>query len=161
MEGIDGKKYTYWGVGIIVFMLLMYIFILVLSAILKNEQLYTYLFGTVGLLCGLLCFYNITITIDKTYLSFRLGIGLIQKKYKIANIKSCKPYTDTPKRIGIGSKMSFTGNILKYYIVTGFKAIELQFYDSPKTTVLIGTNQPYEISQYVQSLIDKNKITGA
>jgi hypothetical protein len=161
MKGIEEKKYTHCGVAIIIVMLSSYIFFFVLSVILKpiNWSIYIYLFATAGLLFSLLCLYNITITIDNTYLSFKLGIGLIKKKYKIANIKSCKPYSGAPKRIGVGSKMSFTGKILKYYIVTGFKAIELQFHDQ-KITVLIGTNQPDEISQYVQSLIDEYKITG-
>lgn len=162
MNGVEEKKYTYWGVAIIIFILLMYIFFLVLLLLLKpiNELLYAYLFVTIGLLLVLLCVYNITITINKTYFSFKLGIGLIKKKYKITNIKSCKPYSGIPKRIGIGSKMTFKGNILNYYILPGFKAIELNFHDRQNLTILIGTNQPDEISQYVQSLIDENKITG-
>ncbi len=158
MKGMECKTYTYRGIAMIVYMLLMYISLLVLSVIIwADESLYTCLFITVILLLGLLCFYKITITIDKTNLSFKLGIGLIKKSYEIANIKSCKPYTGISKRMGIaGPKISFTGNILEYYIVTGFKAIELRFHDRPKTTVLIGTNQPDEISRYIQSLIDES-----
>jgi hypothetical protein len=93
--------------------------------------------------------------IDDTYLSFKLGIGLVKKRYEIANIQSCRPYIGISMRMGVGSKMALNGNRLKYYIVNGFKTIELRFHDRPKLTVLIGTNQPDEISRYVQSLIDE------
>ena len=124
-----------------IFLLLMYLFILALSMIFRaNEFFYICLLLTAGLFFSLLGVYNITIIIDNTYLSFKLGIGLIKKRYKIANIKSCKPVAGVSKRIGIGTKMSLSGDILEYYIVTGFKAIELQFLDK-KTIVHIGT--PY------------------
>jgi len=95
------------------------------------------------------------LTIDDKYFSFKLGIGLIKKRYEIANIKSCKPYSGIHKGFGIGTKMSFTGEILKQYNVTGTKAIELRFFDRD-TIVKIGVNEPDEISQYVQSLIDES-----
>ena len=104
-------------------------------------------------LFSLLCIYKITITIDDTYLSFKLGVGLIKKRYKIADIKSCKQYSGISKRIGIGSKMSFTGNKLEYFIVTGFEAIELQF-NNRTTIVHIGTPLSEEISRQIQSLIE-------
>jgi hypothetical protein len=123
------------------------------------NKYYIYLLVSVCFLFGLLCVYNITIEIDNTHFSFKLGIGLIKKRYEIANIKSCKPYSGISKRFGIGSKVSFfTGRKLEYYIVTGYKAVELQFFDRPSTIVLIGTNSPEEISQYVQLLIEKNKL---
>ena len=121
----------------------------------SNELFYIYLLIITALLFGLLCVYNITITINNSYLSFKLGIGLIKKKYKIADIKSCKPYSGISKRIGIGSKMSFSGDILEYYIVTGFEAIELQFHNK-KAIVCIGTPLSEEISQQVQSLIEED-----
>ena len=140
-----------------VFISLIYIFFLAFSIILwANELFYLNLLITAGLLFGLLCVYNITITIDNTYFSFKLGIGLIKKRYIIANIKSCKPVSGISKRIGIGAKMSFTGYILIYYIVTGFKAIELQFHDR-NTIVHIGTPIAEEISQHIQTLIDGNR----
>jgi len=126
------------------------------ASVLKvNYEFYIYIIAFLGLLFGLLYVYKITIIIDNTHLYFELGIGLVKKKYEIANIKSCKPYSGISKRMGIGTKMSFTGNILKYYIVTAGKAIELKFHDNENLTVLIGTNQPDEICQYVQSLIDE------
>jgi hypothetical protein len=155
MNRIEEKKYIHQGTAIVTFMLLMYVLFSVLPVILGatiSELLYPYLFITAGLLFGLLCVYNITITIGSTYLSIKLGIGLIKKRYEIAKIKSCKPIVS--RRIGSGSKTSFTGARLEYYIVTGSKAIELEFHDRKNTTVQIGTPLSEEISQYVQSLID-------
>jgi len=114
---------------------------------------YIILLITAGLLFGLLCVYNITITIDETYISFKLGIGLIKKRYKIANIESCKPVTGISKRIGVGSKLFFSGDVLKYYIVTGFEAIELRFRDNDRLTVRIGTPLTKEIIQQIQLLL--------
>ena len=137
MKEIKEKKYIHHGVPIIVFMILMYLCIMAFLLINRvNESLYICLFITASLLFGLLCVYNITITIDNTYLSFKLGIGLIKKRYRITNIKSCKSYSGISKRIGIGTKMSCTGDKLNYYIVTGSKTIELKFHDN-KTIVHI------------------------
>ena len=139
-----------------VVILLMYLLFLAFSMIFwANDLFYIFLLLTEGLFFGLLCVYNISIMIDNKYLSFKLGIGLIKKRYKIANIKSCKPVSGISKRIGVGTKVSFTGDILKYYIVTGFKAIELQFHDN-KVIVHIGTPFPEKISQQIQLLIDEN-----
>ena len=124
------KRYIHRGIPIIVFMLIMYLFLLSLIVIFRGHDLFYILLITTGLLFGLLCVYNITITIDNTYISFKLGIGLIKNRYKIANIKSCEPFSGISKRIGVGIKRNFFGDVLKYYIVTGFKAIELRFHDN-------------------------------
>ena len=154
MNCFQEKCYTHRGIPIIGVLSLCVIIILILLVWIKpsNELFYIYLSIITVLLFGLLCAYNITITINNSDLSIKLGIGLIKKKYKIADIKSCKPYSGVSKRIGIGSKMSFSGDILEYYIVTGFEAIELQFHNK-KAIVCIGTPLSEEISQQVQSLI--------
>ena len=156
-ETDKGKKYTHCGVPMMLFLLLFYTISIVFMVIFwANELFYILLPTTVFFLFGILNTYNITITVNNTYFSFKLGVGLIKKRYKIVNIKSCKPYSGISKRIGIGSKLSITGNVLNYYIVTGFKSIEIQFHDR-KTVVHIGTPLPEEISQYIQLLIDGNK----
>ncbi|MDR0843187.1 MAG: hypothetical protein LBP68_07205, partial [Acidobacteriota bacterium] len=100
------KRYTHLGIPIMVFMLLMYLFFLAIWVICRgsDELFYPCLFSTAGLLFGLLCVYNITITIDGTYISFKLGIGLIKKRYEIASIKSCEPVSGIVKKMGIGTK---------------------------------------------------------
>jgi len=150
------KKYTHNGTAMIVFIFIMYILFLAYWVTFRNNGLFpAFLLSTAFLLFGILCIYNITITIDNTYISFKLGIGLIKKKYKIANIKYCEPTSRISKRIGVGIKMSITGNVLKYYIVTGFKSIELRFHDNNKLIVCIGTPIPEEISQQIKLLVDR------
>ena len=157
MKSIQGKSYTHRGTPFMVFLSLGVIILLALLVRLKsiNEQFYIYLLIIVVLLFGLLCVYKITITFDNTYFAFKLGIGLIKKRYKIADIKSCKLYSGISKRFGIGYKMGF-GGILEYYIVTGLKVIELQFYDN-RAIVRIGTPLADEISQQIQSLIEEER----
>ena len=81
---------------------------------------------------------------------------MIKKRYEITNIKSCQPYSGIHRGFGIGTKRNFAGDVLKQYNVTGMKAIELRLYDD-NSIIKIGTNQPEEISQYVQSLIERNE----
>jgi len=155
MEWNKEKRYTDRGIPIIAVILAVVVVFAGLTWLEYIDSVQSY--GLIAiLLFGLLCFYNITITIENTHISFILGIGLIKKRYEIKNIKSCKPIIS--QKIGIGAKIDFNGKIIKRYIVTGFKAIELQFHDS-KTIVHIGTTQPDEICKQIQSLIDGNKIT--
>lgn len=158
MNEFKTRTYTHRGTSMIVFLLFLYIFVLAILAITKslNNSFYPLLFLTIAFLFCLLCFYNITITIDESYLSIKLGIGLIRKKYEIANIKSCEPHSSIQKRIGVGSKMSLDGNILIYYILSRPNVIELHFHDKQNVTLLIGTNNADEICQYIQSRINKN-----
>ena len=149
------KRYTHRGVPIIVFIIIMYLVFLVSWVIFRVNGLFSAcLLSTAFLLFSLLCLYNITITIDNTYISFKLGIGLFKGRYKITNIKSCEPYNGISKRMGVGMKISFTGVVLKYFIVTGFKAIELRFHANNNLIVLIGTPLPEEISHQIKLLID-------
>ena len=158
MNSFQEKSYTHLGIPIIGFLLLSVIISLVFLVRMEsiNEFFYILLLMMVACLFGMLCFYNITITINNSYLSFKLGIGLIKKSYKIADIKSCEPYSGISRKIGIGTKISFSGNVLKYYIVTGFEAIEIRFHNK-KTIVRIGTPLSEEISQQIQSLIKEQR----
>ena len=158
MNSLQEKKYTHWGIPIIGFLSLWVLFFLFLLTRTEsiNWLFFTYSAIITILLFGILCVYNITITIDDSYFSFKLGMGLIKRRYNIADIKSCKPYAGFSKRIGIGWKRSVSGNLLEYYIVTGFKAIELQFHNK-KAIVLIGTPLAEEISQQIQSQIKKSE----
>ena len=150
---MNGKNFTQWGIVLIVLLLpsLIFLSIKMMSASTLN---YTYLLLFVILLPCLLCFYKLTITIDNTYISFKFGVGFIKKYYRIANIKSCKPVSYSIFN-GWGIRFFPNGTL---YNVTGSKAIELQFYDK-NTVVQIGTNQPEEISQLLNSLIGGNKIS--
>ena len=156
MKIMNGKRYTQWGIVLmaLLFPSLIYFLILLVRLETINILFYIYFLMCVVFLFALLCFHRLTISIDNTYVSFKLGIGLINKRYKIKNIKSCKPVSYSILR-GFGIRI-FPNGIL--YNVSGVKAIELQFYDRKKI-VQIGTNQPEEITHQINSLIGGEKIT--
>jgi hypothetical protein len=82
-----------------------------------------------------------------------LGIGLISKSYKIEDLSSCIPITNSAIN-GIGIRKLPGGWLFN---VSGQKAIEIRF--KHKTSVIrIGTNNPDEISQLIQSLIGSENI---
>lgn len=141
---METKKFTQFGTIVVILLLpLLILFIThaIKSGVENNPAFFILLpLALIFLIC-LLIFYKLTIIVDAETLSFRMGIGLIRKSYKISEIKSCKPVTN---------------HLFILYNVTGFKAIELRFkYKS--SIVRIGTNKPEEISQLIQSLIAVRK----
>jgi hypothetical protein len=98
----------------------------------------------------LLFFYQIVIEIDQTYISFKMGIGLFHKKYRIDNLDDCQPIVNS-FITGIGIRPVSKGWL---YNVSGYSAIELTFKDSEKV-VRIGTNKPDEIAEIVSGFLNK------
>jgi len=105
-------------------------------------------------LFALLCFCKLTITIDNTYVSFRMGVGFIRKRYKISDIKSAKPVRNSILR-GIGIRF-FSNGVL--YNVSGLKAVELEFHNTERV-VQIGTSQPEEVAKQINTLIDGEQLS--
>lgn len=150
------KKYTQFGAVSVVILLPFFLLfaVLTIKSVLANSP-NLYIFGILVLtfLICLLTFYKLTITIDNTHLSFKLGIGLVSKSYKIEDLSSCSSVTNSAL-YGIGIRMLPSGWL---YNVSGLKAIELRF--KHKTSVVrIGNNKPDEISLLIQSLIDGENI---
>ncbi len=106
----------------------------------------TYMFATLVLIFTvcLLTFYKLTIIVDDTTVSFKLGIGVFGKSYKITDIESCKPVVYSFLN-GWGIH-KISGGWL--YNVSGFRAIELTFKDTDKI-VRIGTNKGEEITELI------------
>jgi len=148
---METKKYTQFGTASVVILLPLFLLfaVLMIKAALANtpELIGLGILALTFFLC-LLTFYKLTITIDNTHLSFKLGIGLFSKSYKIADISSCTPVTNSAI-YGIGIRLLPGGWL---YNVSGLKAIELRF-KHKATVIRIGTNKPDEISQLIQSLI--------
>lgn len=105
------------------------------------------------LIVCLLYFYKLTIYIDDNYLSFKLGIGLFGRKYKISNIKSCQ-IVKNPIWYGIGIRILPNGML---YNVSGLSAIELKF-KNKKDIVRIGTNKPDQIVDYLSKKLDNSPV---
>ena len=148
---METKRFTQFGtVIVIIFLPLTLIFagIFIKSGLTwKSESFVPFLLFWVMLLC-LLTFYKLTITIDAQHVSFRLGIGWFGKSYRITDIKSCIPVTNSVLT-GFGIRMLSNGWL---YNVSGLKAIELRF-NNRNSIIRIGCDKPEEISKLVQSLI--------
>lgn len=93
-------------------------------------------------------FYQLTITVTEETISFRMGIGLIGKSYRISDIQSCNAVQNN-LLLGLGIHY-FMGGVL--YNVSGRKAIELHFKNHRKV-VRIGTDRPEDIARLINSLI--------
>jgi len=119
-----------------------------------SDEQETYMYATlvfIFMVC-LLNFYKLTIIIDNTTVSFKLGIGIFGKSYKIADIKSCEPVVDSFLN-GWGIH-KIPGGWL--YNVSGFRAIELTFKDTDKV-VRIGTNKGDEITEVISGLLNSKQ----
>lgn len=154
---METKKYTQFGtlsVLIMLPLLLLFSVLLIKSWLDNTPDFYIHIILVLTFLICLLIFYKLTIIVDSSRISFKLGIGLISKSYNIKDLKLCKPVTNSVF-IGIGIRMLQNGWL---YNVTGLKAIELQFVNK-KSVVRIGTDKPDEISHLVQSLIGDGEIS--
>lgn len=148
---METKKYTQFGTFSVVIMLpllLLFSVLLIKSWLANTPDFYIHIFLVLTFLICLLIFYKLTIIVDRTHVSFKLGIGLVRKTYKIEDLKSCKAVTNSIFN-GIGIRMLSNGWL---YNVSGLEAIELQFVNK-KSIVRIGTNNSDEISHLIQSRI--------
>jgi len=145
------KKFTQFGTFSVSVMLPFFLLSIIMIFIIGSNHLIGLLIlsftGLTFLIC-LLIFYKLTIYIDSTYISFKLGLGLINKKYLISDVKSCKSVKNDPF-YGIGIRKIPNGWL---YNVTGLEAIELTF-KNRNSKIRIGTNKPNEIVEILSKLI--------
>jgi hypothetical protein len=78
-----------------------------------------------------------------------MGIGLMRKKYKVADLKSFTPVSNSMIS-GIGIRILSNGWL---YNVSGFQAVELQF-TNKDSVVRIGTDKAEVVSSAIQEVID-------
>lgn len=150
------KKYTQFGtvsVAILLPLFLLFAVLTIKSALANTPELIVLGILTFTFFLCLLTFYKLTITVDSTHVSFKLGIGLYSKSYKIADLSSCTPVTNSAI-YGIGIRLLPGGWL---YNVSGLKAIELRF-KHKASVIRIGTNKPDEISELIQSLISSEDV---
>jgi len=147
---MEKKKYTQFGTLSVIFFLP--IFVLMLSLFVKSgfKDANTLFVSLILFLC-LLLFYKLTIVIDDKFVTFRLGIGLFWKKYKLTDITDCE-MAEWKFLDGVGIRWTSSGWI---YSVTGFKGIELNF--NNRSSVRIGTNKSEEISEIINKITKDNR----
>jgi hypothetical protein len=148
---METKKYTQFGTLSVVVMgscLTFCIVMMIVSGFNDLSPIGILGFIALIMIICLLIFYKLTIYIDDTYIQFKLGIGLIAKKYLTSDIQSCKSVRNNPLS-GIGIRKIPKGWL---YNVSGLNAIELTF-KNQKSIVRIGTNQPDEITEVISRMI--------
>lgn len=154
---MEAKKFTQYGTFTIVILgavTLLFAVILITSVHTRDQGTAFFIGFFILCLITLLLFYKLTIFIDQTSISFKMGIGLIGKTYKVSDILSCTPVRNS-LFMGIGIRWIGKGWL---YNVSGFKAVELRF-NNKKSVVRIGTDRPEEISALMQELIGANIVS--
>ena len=152
---MERNTYTQYGKFSVIVLGAMLVLSLILLCIIGFDNL---ILGTVfcflltTIIFSILTFYKLTISIDSTSLSFKLGVGLVSKKYLIADIESCETVKNSPL-YGIGIRLIPEGWL---YNVSGLQAIELTF-KNRNSKIRIGTDQPDEITGIINKMIENEK----
>lgn len=150
---MTSKKYTQAGTfSVIVLFPMLIFFIIMLFVIGFNDPApaITMIFVIVTFIICLLIFYKMTIEIDESYLEFKLGLGLVKKRYAMKDISECRPVKNSIL-YGVGIHLTSDGWL---YNVSGRFAIELTF-KNKKSKVRIGTDKPEELSEIINKLLNK------
>jgi len=149
------KTYTQFGKFSVAILLPLLVFCVIMLIYIGFEEISAAIilsFVILTLLLCLLLFYRLTIIIDSSHVSFRLGLGMVSRKYLISDIKSCKPVTNS-MLAGVGIRMLPNGWL---YNVSGLHSIELTF-KNRKSVVRIGTDKPDEIASEINKLIEADR----
>jgi hypothetical protein len=152
---METKKFTQFGTFSVAVMLPIFVFVLAMMFTAGlNDPVQAVIFGVIALtfLICLLIFYKLTIYVDNTYVSFKLGAGLVKKKYRISDIKSCRPVSSS-LIYGIGIRKIPNGWL---YNVSGLGTIELTFRNK-KSVVRIGTDNPEKVAESINKLLGNEK----
>jgi fumarate reductase subunit D len=154
MENREFTQFGTFSVAIFAPIVLLSVGLLIRAGLQPSPVVYVLLTLFVVFFVCLLTFYKLKIIVDNTTVSFKLGIGLFGKSYNISDINYCKPVKNSAI-YGIGIRKISNGWL---YNVSGLKAIELSFKNSKKI-VRIGTNNPFEVCEFIQSIINKESPT--
>ncbi|MDS4019691.1 MAG: hypothetical protein RKR03_04155 [Candidatus Competibacter sp.] len=92
-----------------------------------------------------LLFYNLTVEIDATHLTFRFGIGLIRKRVPLAEIVEAKPVRNS-WWYGWGIHRTPHGWL---YNVSGREAVEITLTSGKR--LRLGTDEPRRLAQAIQA----------
>ncbi|HEY0262368.1 MAG TPA: hypothetical protein VGB95_05035, partial [Chitinophagales bacterium] len=152
---METKTFSQFGTTSVILVVGTFLFVIafLLSQHPLNE-LHNYSILPVSAVClGVIFFlYKLNITVSGEYVEHSFSIGLWKCKYKLSNIKSVKPVTNSWFS-GYGIRWIPINGFL--YNVSGNKAVELEFYDR-KGVVRIGTDKPEEVATLINSLIASN-----
>jgi hypothetical protein len=151
METNKFSQFGKYSVMVLLPIMVFFIIMMFVSGFDDTAGIIFFGFMIVTFLICLLMFYKITIYVDNTSVSFKLGIGLISKKFLLSDIEICKAVKN-PALYGLGIHYTPDGWL---YNVSGRDAIELTFKNNI-SKILIGTDKPEEVSRLINQLLNKN-----
>ncbi len=156
---MKSRKYNQFGKFSVAVMLPILIFLVIMLIVIGFKDAIPaiiLIFVILTFLVCLLIFYKLTIEIDNSHVAFRLGTGLVKKKYALKDIESCRPVKNSAL-YGVGIRMIPEGWL---YNVSGWFAIELTF-KNKKSKIRIGTDKPEEVAEAINKLLNKPGLDSA
>jgi hypothetical protein len=152
---METQKFTQFGTFSVIILLPILVFCLTMMCISGFTDPGAFIvlaFVSVTFVVCLLIFNRLTIYVNNVSVSFRLGTGLVQKRYLISDIKSCRPVRNSPF-YGLGIRMIPGGWL---YSVSGLGAVELSFRNR-KSVVRIGSDKPEVVSEAINRFLTNSK----
>lgn len=138
------KPYQHTQIGYVILVALGAGLLLLIGLMLANGFEGVALVVLLFLAVCLVMFATLTVEIDEEALSIRFGPGPIQKRFRLADISSCR-VVKNPWYYGWGIRLTPSGWL---YNVSGFWAVELQMKNGQKYR--LGTDDPEGLVQAVQ-----------
>lgn len=138
------KRYHHTQIGYLILVALGAGLLFMIGLILTNDFEWMTLVVLLVLVVCLVIFATLTVEIDEEALIIRFGPGLIQKRFRQADIISCR-VVKNPWYYGWGIHLTPSGWL---YNVSGFWAVELQMKNGKKYR--IGTDDPEGLVQAIE-----------
>lgn len=148
MKTIKLTQYGIFSLSILVPLTVIFFLLMTKTGFSPNPQSIIPMVIVAVLLFAILMCYKLTIRINDTHLSFKMGIGIFAKKYQMTDIASCTVVKNSII-YGVGVHMIPNGWL---YNVSGLKAIELRF-KNKKGVIRIGTNRPELICEIIAPML--------
>ncbi len=96
---------------------------------------------------GLALFHQLTVTVSKDFIRLRFGVGVINKKFAIAEVESASIVRNKWWN-GWGIRITPHGLL---YSVSGYEAVEIQVKSGKKTR--IGTDEPKRLLAAIETAL--------
>ena len=93
----------------------------------------------------LLCFYKLQVNVDQSGINVIFGIGLIHIKITPEKVYHVR-VVHTPWYYGLGIRFTSKGML---YNIQGSSAVEISYLDGKSKTVLIGSNDPNALREFI------------
>ncbi len=142
---------TQIGKALNLILISIFIFIVILFSISKKPISITIWIITILIFLFIISlFFSLTVTVDEKWVKLRFGIGIIRKKFALAEIEKSQPVTN-PWYYSLGIHTIPDGWIFN---VSGLKGVELVLKNGKH--IRIGSAQPEKLNEAIQKWILKD-----